>query len=105
MVHNAKKLDELSDEELNEIKQDIREFPLDRVNRQLWADGVEGVEEFEAEFREFLCTYVDDPEGHPMPPSEGVDMYWHKFILDTLLYRRFCNDVFGFYFHHSVPEE
>lgn len=96
-------LGEKTDEERAEMKAEIREYPLDRINRQLWNDGIEDVEELEEQFREFLCEYVENPDGHPTPPSERVDMYWHKFILDTRLYRRFCDDVFGEYLHHDVP--
>jgi hypothetical protein len=33
--------------------------------------------------------------------SEIVDLLWHDFILDTRVYRQFCDSVFGEYLDHE----
>lgn len=37
-------------------------------------------------------------------PSQAVDDFWHEFILNTKVYRGFCNGAFGRYLDH-VPAE
>jgi len=34
-------------------------------------------------------------------PSKVVDVSWHEFILHTKDYHEFCEQVFGYYFHHN----
>ena len=39
--------------------------------------------------------------GRPITmQSKAVDEVWHRFILDTVRYRAFCDEVFGGYLDH-----
>lgn len=40
----------------------------------------------------------------PLAPSEIVDEFWHVFIVRTLPYAEFCNQIAGRFIHH-VPDD
>lgn len=35
-----------------------------------------------------------------LPPSEDIDEFWHAHILDTKIYMKDCQAIFGQYLHH-----
>jgi hypothetical protein len=43
-------------------------------------------------------------KGRPLSPSEEVDPGWHEFILHTVDYAAFCEQVAGRFLHH-VPTD
>ncbi|MFD0200173.1 MULTISPECIES: glycine-rich domain-containing protein [Saccharothrix] len=51
----------------------------------------------------FLKTCADNPGKH-FRPSRAVDLGWHQFILNTIDYADFCEDIAGYFIHH-VPDE
>ena len=51
----------------------------------------------------FLGTSANH-EGRPLSPSEIVDPGWHEFILHTVDYAAFCDQVAGRFLHH-VPTD
>lgn len=83
----------------DEQLQKLREFDLSRINQQLRNDGYDNVEELEAKFRRFIKLIIENPDSE-ITPSPEVDEYWHKFILDTREYHRFCEEVVGQFIHH-----
>jgi hypothetical protein len=54
----------------------------------------------ETEYRRFLCLLKAFPNVE-MAPLEDVDTFWHYHILDTMKYARDCEQVFGYFLHHS----
>jgi hypothetical protein len=54
----------------------------------------------ETEYRRFLCLLKAFPDLE-MAPLEDVDTFWHYHILDTMKYARDCEQVFGYFLHHS----
>jgi hypothetical protein len=53
----------------------------------------------ELELERFLSIRATDPNTSP---SSIIDEEWHKFILQTKKYRKYCIDKFGFIIHHSM---
>jgi hypothetical protein len=43
-------------------------------------------------------------QGRPLSPSDEVDPGWHEFILHTVDYAAFCDQVAGRFLHH-VPTD
>ncbi len=39
--------------------------------------------------------------GQPIQQVEAIDRLWHAFVLNTKLYRRFCDRFFGRYIDHD----
>lgn len=64
-----------------------------------WSE--EKAKELERITKQFLALAFID-WGHPHLPTEDIDQYWHRMILQTRWYATFCNDIFGFYFHHGL---
>jgi hypothetical protein len=56
----------------------------------------------EMETKRFFSFAFLDP-GHYHIPEPDVDEYWHRMILHTQWYQKFCSDIFGQYYHHT-PE-
>lgn len=44
-----------------------------------------------------LCKLYPDKV---ISPSREVDTFWHYHILDTHMYHKDCNNIFGYYLHH-----
>lgn len=47
----------------------------------------------------FLSKKYSD-EKIQLPPSEDIDEFWHNHILDTEIYIKDCQAIFGGYWHH-----
>src|SRR5690348_8802846 len=79
----------------------IDAYPLDHVRQQLVQKGMdEGVaDESVAELRKFFKLIALGYDSLGMA-SDVVDEAWHTFILFTLDYSRFCDEVFGRFIHH-----
>lgn len=58
------------------------------------------VDEAILEFRKYFMLIALGNTGLGMTSKE-VDEVWHTFILFTISYMDFCNDVFGTYLHHQ----
>jgi len=54
-----------------------------------------------SEFRRFCYIWA---LGNRVSPSTAIDECWHMLILDTQLYKTFCDEVLGTFFHH-LPEK
>ena len=95
-----------SGEEKEEVKQALTEYDMSFVTEQLREDGISNPEELEMKFRKYIYTVWARP-NEDISPSEPVDAYWHKFVLNTEEYIEFCNTVFECYMDHIpfVPEE
>lgn len=69
----------------------------------------------ELELKRFLAiAYLEREDRESLVPGRRIDTLWHKFILNTPSYTRFCDRVYGEYLHHvpsrvedraAVPEE
>lgn len=80
---------------------------LDNLPRLISDEAISAheVDLLEVELKKFLSLPLLFPEAtFPFVPSGKVDAIWHKFILDTKLYRQFCDNVFGAYIDHT-PED
>ena len=53
-----------------------------------------------AEYKKFLRLMVDE-KGAWFTPSKLVDELWHRHMLDTVAYCKFCARVNGDYLHHT----
>ncbi len=62
------------------------------------ANGIS--KELETEFKKLVTLILIDP-SKPVAPSRPVDMYWHLFMLDTVEYRKFCDEVVGRFLDHA----
>lgn len=62
----------------------------------------EKASETENQVKQFMALAVLDP-GYYHIPEIDVDEYWHRMILHTQWYAKFCDDVFGSFYHHT-PE-
>ena len=52
----------------------------------------------------FIATSGSQP-GQSLAPSQLVDYGWHAFILHTVDYARFCEQVVGRFVHHVPTDE
>ena len=60
------------------------------------------MKKIETETKRFFSFAFLDP-GYYHIPEPDVDEYWHRMILHTQWYSKFCLDTFGQYYHHT-PE-
>lgn len=81
-------------------KYDFSSITKSCIDRYNW-DSKYG-EEMETETKRFFSLAFLDP-GYYHIPAPDVDEYWHRMILHTQWYQRFCLDIFGQYYHHT-PE-
>lgn len=63
-----------------------------------WA--LERAQAVETEYRRFLYLLKTFPKVE-MAPMKDVDTFWHYHILDTMKYARDCEQIFGYFQHHS----
>lgn len=69
------------------------------VSRKLlWKQ--EEIDRVRLEAKKFLSLALLDHEVGHVPKSD-VDEYWHRMILQTRWYEKFCKDIFGFFIHHG----
>jgi len=64
---------------------------LDVKEQQLVARGL----------RQFFLTYHKSGYRRVAMPSQVVDDFWHEFILFTRDYKKFCDEAFGQFLHHT----
>jgi hypothetical protein len=50
-------------------------------------------------YRQYLTLCLRYPDTGIVPTRE-IDQVWHTHILDTAMYQRDCEQVFGFFLHH-----
>jgi hypothetical protein len=95
--------------------QDIANFDLSRVMEQhvrmshqfpgRYTDVEDGAKRarLELDLKRYLALPLLFPNReHDLVPRLAVDLLWHAFILNTTLYRAFCDRVYGRYLDH-VP--
>lgn len=94
-----------TDEEKAEAKQALSNYDLTFITEQLREDGVSDPETLELKFKKYIYTSWANPTEE-IAPSQRVDAYWHKFVLNTEEYIDFCDTVFDQYLDHIpfVPE-
>ncbi len=51
--------------------------------------------------RQFFLTYHKSGHQRVAMPSQAVDDLWHEFILFTRDYKKFCDEAFGTFLHHT----
>lgn len=83
-----------------------RDFDLSEVTERFRLKSPSGsmADELERETRRFL--WMSAKNGRALVPSDLVDEYWHALILNTAMYRQYCERAFGFYIEHSngIPD-
>ncbi|ACP35708.1 conserved hypothetical protein [Sulfolobus islandicus L.S.2.15] len=64
------------------------------------------VKRIELEFKKWMALNIaySRKELYYAAPSGVVDMYFHLFILHTILYKQFCEMFFGRFIHHPLGE-
>lgn len=70
------------------------------IEKYGWSE--QEAKEIELETKQFLALPFLDPHFYHIP-EEKVDDYWHRMILHTQWYHKFCDDTYGFFLHHT-PE-
>ncbi len=70
------------------------------ANRYGWKAAKASETEIETK-RFFSLAFLD--QGYYHIPEPDVDEYWHRMILHTQWYHKFCLEMFGQYYHHT-PE-
>ena len=89
--------------QLVEQLKELQDYDFSEVTRQCvekYGWSKEHAKEIEQQAKQFLSlAYLDQDQYHI--PEADVDEYWHRMILNTSWYERFCNDVFGAYYHHT----
>lgn len=83
----------------------IAAIDLDSIKAKLMEKDGEGwtqqrVDAVEREYRRFLCLAKLYPQEETAPLID-VDIFWHNHILDTLKYAADCQQMFGYFLHHS----
>ncbi|MFH9012554.1 glycine-rich domain-containing protein [Streptomyces sp. NPDC017943] len=80
----------------------------DRLARRITADHPEIAEatarRIVGQAAAFIAASGNQP-GQALAPSKLVDVGWHAFILHTVDYARFCEQVVGRFVHHVPTEE
>jgi hypothetical protein len=55
---------------------------------------------YERQYRNWLYLNRKYPDEE-LPPSPGIDQFWHYHMLDSRAYFRDCEAIFGTYLHHN----
>ncbi|MFF7891522.1 glycine-rich domain-containing protein [Streptomyces sp. NPDC007907] len=80
----------------------------DRLARRITADHPEITEatarRIVGQAAAFIAASGNQP-GQSLAPSKLVDYGWHAFILHTVDYTRFCEEVVGRFVHHVPTDE
>lgn len=58
-----------------------------------------------ADPRRHPCSSSGQQPGQSLAPSQAVDIGWHAFILHTVDYAAFCEQVAGRFVHHVPTDE
>lgn len=85
----------------------LEKFDLTPVRDRLLNDGAMPsgwVDEALLEFRRFLGLQVIAPDSRNVF-SHHVDHVWHTCLLFTRLYADYCQQAFGYFFHHEPATE
>ncbi|MFT3817795.1 MAG: hypothetical protein QM750_09245 [Rubrivivax sp.] len=62
--------------------------------------SLEKADRIERSYRAFLQIIRDCGSPEDIAPTTDIDTYWHHHILDTKLYARDCEAIFGYFLHH-----
>ncbi|MSR48190.1 MAG: hypothetical protein EXS13_14210 [Planctomycetes bacterium] len=69
----------------------VQHYALDRATAADLFDGL----------LQWLSAIPFARPGQPIQQVESIDRLWHAFVLNTKLYRRFCDRCFGRYIDHD----
>ena len=91
---------------LKELFPQINEIDISRPIGHVLAESKElksHKSKIELGYKLFLCCcLISVKEKMPMAgPSGVIDDMWHAHILDSELYHRHCEKIFGSYLHHN----
>jgi hypothetical protein len=92
----------LTEDQLRALRT-LEEYDLTPVRNRLMNDGgmpPGWVDEALLEFRRFLGLQVIAPSPRIMF-SRHIDHVWHTCLLFSRLYADYCQQTFGFFFHHD----
>lgn len=80
----------------------IDQLDLSEIKQSFVKKGwnLEQCEFAELWYRRFLIIKVKYPD-QSIVPHGVVDEIWHAHILDTKKYAKDCNEIFGFFLHHT----
>lgn len=103
----------LSQEEYRERGlENLRAIDLSPITERVREKGiVENPDEMEKKFKRFALQSLEmdganeNETTKKVAPGQELDEYWHEFILDTKRYTKFCEYVFGKYWHHDPDFE
>jgi len=92
---------------LEQAKDYLKSLDLSAVVERLvrvekWKRGE--AEEATEQYRNFLFLQKKYGADLTLPPSEEIDEVWHANILHTKAYASFCDEFFGYYFHHQPAQ-
>lgn len=90
-------------QDMTEILERVQALDLERITRmterqQGWETARANAAE--QEYRRYLALLLLYPDRQIAPPSKDADEIWHGHILDTLVYEKDCQKLFGTYLHH-----
>ena len=69
----------------------VQHYALDRTSAASHFDGL----------LQWLSAIPFARPGQPIQQVEAIDRLWHAFVLNTKLYRRFCDRFFGRFIDHD----
>jgi hypothetical protein len=84
----------------------LARYPLGSIVSQVvFRDGLNQTMADEARiefFQYMLLTSISDKNT---APPRLADLFWHRLILNTFVYAKFCNSIFGKFVHHSPAND
>ncbi|WFQ80996.1 glycine-rich domain-containing protein-like [Xenorhabdus sp. SF857] len=67
---------------------------------RVWTE--EGARDAVEQYKKFMfLIYKYNKEGRDLIPSIEIDEIWHHHILDTINYKKDCENIYGYFIHHS----
>jgi hypothetical protein len=83
-----------------ELLENYNFWEVDTVIMRKYRWREERIKSVGYETRQYLALSLLDHECSHIP-TDDVDEYWHRMILQTRFYKKFCADVFGFFQNHG----
>jgi hypothetical protein len=92
---------------LPDVRRYIEELDLSKMRDRLMAGpeelgqswNVAKADYYQRLYRNWLYV-CRKHESETLAPQVEIDCCWHEHILDTRVYFRDCDRIFGYYFHH-----
>ena len=79
-------------------KYDFSAINSDMQKKYSWP--IEKSKYIEPRVKKFFALSFLNADNYHIPDID-VDEYWHRMILHTVWYHKFCSDMFGSYYHHT----